>query len=152
MHRHRCVLDAIHRRKTQIGEGGILAYCVQLFTYFAEKIGPGRLLQRRRGALLAKTGVASVAAAAFFRPGKGEDLLRFCFAKKDKDLGEGCRRLRTLGFGAQVSPKANCSCRLSFLDNRQEQHSFSLRANLRKQTTAKNSGYANQTRSQQNQG
>jgi aminotransferase len=41
--------------------------------------------------------VASVAGSAFFRPGKGEDLLRFCFAKKDKDLAEACRRLRTLG-------------------------------------------------------
>jgi aminotransferase len=48
-------------------------------------------------ALLVKTGVASVAGSAFFRPGKGEDLLRFCFAKKDKDLVEACRRLRELG-------------------------------------------------------
>ncbi len=48
-------------------------------------------------ALLAKTGVASVAGSAFFRPGNGEDLLRFCFAKKDKDLAEACRRLRMLG-------------------------------------------------------
>jgi aminotransferase len=46
--------------------------------------------------LLAKTGVASVAGSAFFRPGKGEDLLRFCFAKRDKDLAEACRRLRAL--------------------------------------------------------
>ena len=28
--------------------------------------------------------------------GKGEDLLRFCFAKKDEDLAEACRRLREL--------------------------------------------------------
>jgi aminotransferase len=46
--------------------------------------------------LLAKTGVASVAGSAFFRPGKGENLLRFCFAKRDKDLAEACRRLRAL--------------------------------------------------------
>jgi aminotransferase len=47
-------------------------------------------------ALLARTGVASVAGSAFFRPGRGENLLRFCFAKKDADLDEACRRLRAL--------------------------------------------------------
>jgi aminotransferase len=46
--------------------------------------------------LLAKTGVASVAGSAFFRPGLGENLLRFCFAKKDKDLDDACARLRSL--------------------------------------------------------
>ena len=44
--------------------------------------------------LLAQTGVGSVAGSAFFRSGGGEDLLRFCFAKKDADLAEACRRLR----------------------------------------------------------
>ncbi len=49
--------------------------------------------------LLARTGVAAVAGSAFFAPGhgKGEDLLRFCFAKKDEDLMEACRRLGGLG-------------------------------------------------------
>ena len=48
--------------------------------------------------LLARTGVAAVAGSAFFRAGspQGEHLLRFCFAKKDADLAEACRRLRTL--------------------------------------------------------
>jgi aminotransferase len=58
---------------------------------------PGATAAEKARALLAKTGVASVAGSAFFRPGKGEDLLRFCFAKKDKDLAEACRRLRALG-------------------------------------------------------
>jgi aminotransferase len=61
---------------------------------------PGETAAQKARALLAKTGVASVAGSAFFRPGKGEDLLRFCFAKKDKDLVEACRRLRALGTGA----------------------------------------------------
>jgi aminotransferase len=61
---------------------------------------PGATAAEKARALLAKTGVASVAGSAFFRQGKGEDLLRFCFAKKDKDLVEACRRLRTLGTGA----------------------------------------------------
>lgn len=48
--------------------------------------------------LLARTGVAAVAGSAFFRVGSqtGENLLRFCFAKKDHDLAEACRRLRGL--------------------------------------------------------
>lgn len=48
--------------------------------------------------LLARTGVAAVAGSAFFRPGSaaGENLLRFCYAKKDADLHEAARRLRAL--------------------------------------------------------
>lgn len=46
--------------------------------------------------LLARTGVAAVAGSAFFRKGGGENLLRFCFAKRDADLDEACKRLRTL--------------------------------------------------------
>ena len=62
---------------------------------------PGRTAAEKARALLAKTGVASVAGSAFFsqtpgQPGRGEDLLRFCFAKKDIDLLEACRRLREL--------------------------------------------------------
>ena len=62
---------------------------------------PGATAAEKARALLAKTGVASVAGSAFFAPGsgRGEDLLRFCFAKKDKDLAEACRRLRALGKG-----------------------------------------------------
>ena len=44
--------------------------------------------------LLRETGVGAVAGSAFFRAGGGEELLRFCFAKKDADLVEACRRLR----------------------------------------------------------
>ncbi|HEY1903968.1 MAG TPA: pyridoxal phosphate-dependent aminotransferase [Terracidiphilus sp.] len=46
--------------------------------------------------LLAFAGVASVAGSAFFRQGRGENLLRFCFAKKDEDLDDACARLRKL--------------------------------------------------------
>jgi len=46
--------------------------------------------------LLARVGVAAVAGSAFFRPGGGENLLRFCFAKKDADLEDACRRIRAL--------------------------------------------------------
>jgi aminotransferase len=56
---------------------------------------PGTTGAERARHLLAETGVAAVSGAAFFRPGHGEDILRFCFAKKDADLAEACRRLRT---------------------------------------------------------
>ena len=56
----------------------------------------GENAARKARNLLARTGVAAVAGSAFFRPGGGEDLLRFCFAKKDADLEEACRRLRAL--------------------------------------------------------
>jgi aminotransferase len=46
--------------------------------------------------LLARTGVAAVAGSAFFRAGRGENLLRFCFAKRDADLDDACQRLRKL--------------------------------------------------------
>lgn len=57
---------------------------------------PGATSALKARHLLAATGVASVAGSAFFRPGRGEDLLRFCFAKKDEDLDEACLRLRKL--------------------------------------------------------
>jgi aminotransferase len=57
---------------------------------------PGETAALKARKLLAQTGVASVAGSAFFRPGLGENLLRFCFAKKDADLDDACARLRNL--------------------------------------------------------
>ena len=57
---------------------------------------PGKTAAEKARHLLAVTGVASVAGSAFFRPGGGENLLRFCFAKRDEDLDEACERLRRL--------------------------------------------------------
>ncbi len=57
---------------------------------------PGSTAAQKARTLLAQTGVAAVAGSAFFRPGGGENLLRFCFAKKDADLDDACRRLRAL--------------------------------------------------------
>jgi len=57
---------------------------------------PGETAAKKARALLAQTGVAAVAGSAFFRQGHGEDLLRFCFAKRDSDLDDACARLRTL--------------------------------------------------------
>jgi aminotransferase len=56
---------------------------------------PGETAALKARTLLARTGVAAVAGSAFFRSGRGEDLLRFCFAKKDRDLDDACARLRS---------------------------------------------------------
>jgi aminotransferase len=57
---------------------------------------PGKTAAEKARHLLAVTGVAAVAGSAFFRPCRGENLLRFCFAKKDHDLDEACARLRKI--------------------------------------------------------
>ena len=46
--------------------------------------------------LLRLTGVASVPGEAFFQGGRGDHLLRFCFAKTDADLADACERLTKL--------------------------------------------------------
>ena len=57
---------------------------------------PGETAAQKARTLLRDTGVAAVAGSAFFRSGSAvsENLLRFCFSKKDADLAEACRRLR----------------------------------------------------------
>lgn len=45
--------------------------------------------------LLAQTGVAGVAGTAFFTGGRGEEIMRFCFAKRDEDLQRACDALRS---------------------------------------------------------
>jgi aminotransferase len=55
---------------------------------------PGADAKQRARRLLAETGVASVAGSAFFSEGRGEHLLRFCFAKKQAELDDACQRLR----------------------------------------------------------
>ncbi len=59
---------------------------------------PGIDAKQKARRLLAETGIAAVAGSAFFASDEmgvnpGENLLRFCFAKKDVELAEACRRL-----------------------------------------------------------
>jgi aminotransferase len=49
--------------------------------------------------LLRITGVASVPGDAFFQGGRGDHLLRFCFAKTDADLADASERLARLRRG-----------------------------------------------------
>jgi aminotransferase len=57
---------------------------------------PGATARDKARALLQSTGVATVAGSAFFRPGRGEHLLRLCFGKKPADLTRACLQLRAL--------------------------------------------------------
>ena len=57
---------------------------------------PGATAKEKARYLLANCGVAAVAGTAFFTEGRGENLLRFCYAKKPKDLAEACQRLQSL--------------------------------------------------------
>ncbi|MFZ1084685.1 MAG: aminotransferase class I/II-fold pyridoxal phosphate-dependent enzyme [Terracidiphilus sp.] len=79
--------DAGFQASTPAGAYYVLASAAQI---------PGKTAAEKARHLLAATGVAAVAGSAFFRPGHGEELLRFCFAKKDNELDEACARLRQL--------------------------------------------------------
>jgi len=57
---------------------------------------PGATAREKARTLLRNTGVAGVAGTAFFNGGRGENLIRFCFAKRDEDLARACEQLRTL--------------------------------------------------------
>lgn len=57
---------------------------------------PGTNAAEKARWLLKQTGVAGVAGSAFFRAGGGENLMRFCYAKKDAELREACERLRKI--------------------------------------------------------
>jgi aminotransferase len=57
---------------------------------------PGRTSKEKAMHLLEQTGVASVPGEAFFHDRSGDDLVRFCFAKRDIELEEACRRLKRI--------------------------------------------------------
>jgi aminotransferase len=57
---------------------------------------PGATAPLKARKLLEVTGVAAVAGTAFFAGGRGENLLRFCFAKREADLQRACDLLRQL--------------------------------------------------------
>jgi len=56
---------------------------------------PGSNAKERALALLRLCGVAAVPGSAFFQDGRGDDLLRFSYAKREAELDEACRRLDT---------------------------------------------------------
>ncbi len=56
---------------------------------------PGATGKDKAMELLRRTGVASVPGESFYREGTPEcdNVLRFCYAKREKDIDEACRRL-----------------------------------------------------------
>ena len=66
---------------------------------------PGADARTKARRLLEHTGLAAVAGSAFFSTAdssgrnRGDSLLRFCFAKKDAELTEACRRLESYRAG-----------------------------------------------------
>ena len=63
---------------------------------------PGDNSVERAMNLLHRTGVASVPGEAFFQEGRGAHLLRFCFAKTERDLEAACERLLALRKGTKA--------------------------------------------------
>jgi aminotransferase len=54
---------------------------------------PGQGSREKAMYLLRQAGVATVPGEAFYHDSDGENLVRLCFAKRDAELGEACRRL-----------------------------------------------------------
>jgi len=63
---------------------------------------PGDTSKQKAMFLLEKTGVATVPGDAFFHNTVGRNILRFCYAKTDRDLEEACTRLQKLRLAAAV--------------------------------------------------
>ena len=57
---------------------------------------PGANAKEKARTLLRESKVAAVAGTAFFAGGRGDHLLRFCFAKREDDLQRACDLLRKL--------------------------------------------------------
>jgi aminotransferase len=55
---------------------------------------PGETAALKARKLLADTGVAAVAGTAFLTGNRGDNILRFCFAKRAEDLERACEQLR----------------------------------------------------------
>jgi len=91
-------LDKRERIVAALNDAGMKPYVPRGAYYILADASrlPGETASLKARALLAKTGVAAVAGSAFFREGHGENLLRFCFAKRDQDLDDACARLRAL--------------------------------------------------------
>jgi aminotransferase len=57
----------------------------------------GELASVKARNLLRATGVGAVAGSAFYEGGRGENLLRYCFAKRAAELDRACTALRAFG-------------------------------------------------------
>jgi aminotransferase len=55
---------------------------------------PGETASVKSRNLLKATGIGAVAGSAFYGAGRGENVLRFCFAKQPADLERACVALK----------------------------------------------------------
>jgi aminotransferase len=81
-----------------LSEVGLIPYTPKGSYYVLADVSklPGKSSKERAMYLLDKTGVASVPGQAFYHDGSGEDLVRFCFAKRREVLESACDRLKKL--------------------------------------------------------
>jgi aminotransferase len=57
---------------------------------------PGKTSKEKAMFILKKVGVATVPGEAFYASNKGENLVRFCFAKSNAILEQACEQLLKL--------------------------------------------------------
>ncbi|MEI6795260.1 MAG: pyridoxal phosphate-dependent aminotransferase [Methanomassiliicoccales archaeon] len=96
-------ISSEHQRKRSrivaaLKEAGLEPHVPQGAYYVLADVSsvPGSNSKEKAMEILHRTGVASVPGSAFYARGGGENLVRFCYAKKDEILDDACRRLRTL--------------------------------------------------------
>ena len=96
-------ISSEHQRKRSrivaaLKEAGLEPHVPQGAYYVLADVSsvPGSNSKEKAMEILHRTGVASVPGSAFYARGGGENLVRFCCAKKDEILDDACRRLRTL--------------------------------------------------------
>ncbi len=77
---------------------GIIPFVPQGAYYVLADVGrlPGETSKEKAMYLLQKTGVATVPGEAFYSGHRGQNLVRFCYAKDDTVISEACQRLQNL--------------------------------------------------------
>jgi aminotransferase len=90
----------LKREKICIGltKAGITPYIPHGAYYVLANVShiPGKSSKEKAMHILNKTGVATVPGGAFYASDKGDNLIRFCFAKSSSILDEACERLLVL--------------------------------------------------------
>ncbi len=85
-------------------DSGLTPFVPQGSYYMLADIRPLGAANDRAAAdlLLAEAGVASVPGSAFFSEGRGDGMVRFCFAKDFAAIEDACNRIRTLRGAVQT--------------------------------------------------
>jgi len=88
-----------------LAQAGLLPYVPQGAYYVLADVSslPGKSSKEKAMFLLEQTGVASVPGEAFFHNGGGKNLVRFCFAKTERELQDACSRLERLSLKPRLS-------------------------------------------------